>query len=462
MTRPTRSPIELLPAMQAALDDLAPAHDVPGAVLAVSLDGQTVEVATGVASAGTGVEVTPETLFQIGSNTKIYTTTLVLQLVDEGKVDLDAPLRTYLPDLALGDPVATETVTARHLVTHSSGIEGDYFDDHGRGDDCVKQYVASLAGIGQIHPPGAMFSYCNSGFTLAGRLIEQVTGQWYHEALQERILAPLGLADTSVLVEDMIGHRYAVGHLHEGGRLAPTSVVMMPRSSTPAGSRTSATARDVLDFVGMHLNGGRASDGRQVLSAGQVAAMQAPSLPIPGRSGGHVGLGWMLDDWGGSRLMGHTGGTIGQLSFVEAVPELGLAVCLLTNSDSGDLLWGQVGAWIIDQLAGIAMPSPALGEDRRPGLDLDRYVGTYERLNFTYEVCATDDHLELAVRASGLGAGLDHPPARGPLRPFGDHQFRWTNQGHPMILTFHDFDTSGQPRYLHAGSRVSRRLSSTG
>jgi CubicO group peptidase (beta-lactamase class C family) len=118
--------------IQRALDALAARHKVPGASLAV-LDGdQVIEAVTGVASLSTGVEVTPDTLFQIGSNTKLYTTTLVMQLVDQGKVDLDSPVRSYVEDLQLADEKAAAQIKVRHLLTHSSGIQGDHFEDFGR------------------------------------------------------------------------------------------------------------------------------------------------------------------------------------------------------------------------------------------------------------------------------------------------------------------------------------------
>jgi CubicO group peptidase (beta-lactamase class C family) len=179
--------------IQHRLDALARRHRVPGAALAIGQGDELLDFATGVISNRTGVAATPDTLFQIGSNTKLMTTTLIMQLVDAGEVELDEPVRRYVPALELAEPGAAEAITIRQLLTHTSGIEGDYFAEFGRGDDAVERYVASLRDIGLVHQPGQMWSYCNSGFVLAGHVAERLTGQPYHQLLRERVCEPLGL-----------------------------------------------------------------------------------------------------------------------------------------------------------------------------------------------------------------------------------------------------------------------------
>ena len=128
-----------------------------------------------------------DSVFQIGSITKVWTATVVMQLVDEGLLDLDAPVVEVLPELRLADPDVTKQVTMRHLLTHTSGIDGDVFTDTGRGDDCLEKYVGLLGEAAQNHPLGATWSYCNSGFSLLGRVIEKLTGQTWDEALRDRL-----------------------------------------------------------------------------------------------------------------------------------------------------------------------------------------------------------------------------------------------------------------------------------
>src|SRR4051794_27272506 len=218
------------------LDPLRDKHGVPGASLAVLDDGDVVTAASGVLSMATGVDATTDSLFQIGSITKLWTATVVMQLVDEGRIDLDAPVRTYLPAFTVADPEVSTTVTVRHLLTHTSGIDGDHFEDTGRGDDVLEKYVASCARLAQVHPLGATISYCNTGFSILGRIVEVVTDEVWDATIRARVVEPLGLTHTATLPEDVLLHRAAVGHVQPPGRdLAPAPVWSLPRSAGPAG-----------------------------------------------------------------------------------------------------------------------------------------------------------------------------------------------------------------------------------
>src|SRR3954447_17127705 len=147
--------------LQDQLATLLAEHEVPGAAVGVLLDGTVIDHAAGVLSKSTGVDTTADSVFQIGSITKVWTTTLIMQLVDEGKLDIDQPVRRYLPEFAIADATAAETITVRQLMCHIAGFEGDLFTDTGRGDDYVEKYVATLATTTQLFPPGEMFSYNN-------------------------------------------------------------------------------------------------------------------------------------------------------------------------------------------------------------------------------------------------------------------------------------------------------------
>ena len=144
---------------QARLDALRIAHRVPGAALAILVDGEVYELASGVLHRGTGVEVTTDSVFLSGSIAKVYTATLVMQLVDEGKLDLDAPIVEVLPEFATPDPVATATITARQLLSHTGGVTNDFNYDAGRGADCLARYVAAARKVALDCAPGAAVSY---------------------------------------------------------------------------------------------------------------------------------------------------------------------------------------------------------------------------------------------------------------------------------------------------------------
>jgi CubicO group peptidase (beta-lactamase class C family) len=448
--------------IQDRLDALARQHSVPGATLAIGLGDELLDFATGVINVNTTVATTPTSIFQIGSNTKLLTTTLVMQLVDSGDVDLDQPVRRYLPEFALADRDAAEEITVRQLLTHSSGIQGDYFRGFGRGDEAVELYVASLGDIGLVHRPGQLWSYCNTGFVVAGRLAEVLAGSPYHELLRNRICRPLGLRRTTVLVEEMVAERCAVGHVPgPGGTPRVPPVVVMEYAQAPAGSMTTATAAELVRFVQMHLRGGTGVDGGQILSGDSVRAMQQVQLRRPPTSSAPLtqGLGWMIEEWDGKRIIGHGGGTIGQLSFLQAVPDDHLVVALLTNSMTGGLLWRDLGRWLFEELVGTRMPDTPTASDPAPDLPLDRYAGTYERLGVRYLVALEDGGLVVNTELTGdlaeLQQGAVPPPFR--LRAIDEERFAARPYGLDSVVIFEEFER-GRPQFFFEG-RAARRTS---
>ena len=149
-------------------------HKVPGASAAVFRAGQWEVAAAGVTNVTTGVDVTAETVMHIGSITKVLNATLVMQLVDEGRVELTAPLKRYLPDFRVADRAATERITVEMLLNHTCGIDGEYFPDAGPDAERIEDVIPRIARQGQIHAPGAELSYCNSGAVLAGYLAQRL------------------------------------------------------------------------------------------------------------------------------------------------------------------------------------------------------------------------------------------------------------------------------------------------
>ena len=155
------------------------------------------------------------TLFQFGSTGKTFTSVAILRLVEEGTVDLDAPVRTYVPELRLQDGHVAETITVLQLLNHTAGWEGDDFTDTGEGDDAIARYVANMAQLRQLTPPGFVVSYNNASLSLAGRIIEKVTGKVYERAMKELVLDPVGLNDTLFFANDVMTRRFVVGHRRE-------------------------------------------------------------------------------------------------------------------------------------------------------------------------------------------------------------------------------------------------------
>ncbi|ADB49451.1 serine hydrolase domain-containing protein [Conexibacter woesei] len=386
------------------LEELVARYDVPGASVAVLAGGQVATAAAGLLNLDTGVAATADSLFQIGSITKLYTATLVMQLVDEGRIDLDAPAVTYLPELKLADPEVTAAVTVRHLLSHTSGIAGDHFPDLGRGDDVVARYVASCAELGQTLPLGATTSYCNSGFVIAGRIVELLTGQSWDDALASRLVAPLGVSRTFTQPEDVLRFRSALGHMEQDGELRPVSQWTLPRACGPAGL-ICATAADVVAFARTYLDAGRTPAGVQLLSPESVAAMLEPRAALPDTytMGSHFGLGWAAFDGVRPRVYGHNGGTVGQASFLRVVPGADVAIALLTNGGhAADLFDGLVRP-LLEEVAGVATPPPLEPPSVATHVALDPHAGVYERHG---------QRIEVERRGAGLTARLVNT---GPL-----------------------------------------------
>jgi len=392
---------------------LAERHKVPGAALGIMRLGsvsehgasaggradEVIEAAYGYANFPAKIEATTDTLFQIGSMSKVWTATLAMQLVDEGRLDLDAPVAEVLPELRLADAEVAKTVTMRHLLNHTSGIDGDVFTDTGRGDDCVEKYVALLSEQKQNHPLGATWSYCNAGFVLAGRVIEKLTGLTWDAALRQKIYAPLGLKHTVTLPEEALLFRTAAGHVDVAGDPVLAQVWQLPRSLGPAGLICSTTA-DVLAFARMHLAGGLAADGTRVLSAESARAMTRLEAELPDKYslGDSWGIGWIRFDWDGRQLVGHDGNTIGQAAFLRVLPDPdnaggGLAVTMLTNGGHARDMYYELYREIFAELAGVEMPAaiepPAVSADKGPvEADITPHLGRYERAGVLIEVLA--------------------------------------------------------------------------
>jgi CubicO group peptidase (beta-lactamase class C family) len=463
----------------ARLNELATDANVPGAALGIWSDGQEILAAHGVLNAATQVPVTTDSVFQIGSITKIWTATMIMQLVDEGLLSLDTTVSDALPSTRLGTADVSGQVTVRHLLTHTSGIDGDMFTDTGRGDDCVERYVGLLAEVPSVFTPGATYSYCNSGYVLLGRIIEVIDGRSWDESLRERLTGPLAATQTVTLPEEAILRRAAVGH-HRCG--TPVHVWGLPRSIGPAGLIT-ATPGDLLTFARLHLDGGITADGKRLLSEAAVTAMRSACVAIPEFSapGSAIGLGWRLSRWGNRTIVGHDGDTIGQSAYLRIDPEAGIAACLLTNSAESESLYREVFSEVFGDLTGVTMPPPPRPADGLPGSgsgpeaggqpagtpgvsDLERYAGYYERMSRQFDVSVRDGQLRMALTMTGnLAALVDAEPEDLLLYPAeatGSSGTRFvlrSGDDEPWAPVSFDRLADGTP-YLYMSGRVAPRV----
>jgi len=358
-------------------------HKVPGAAIGVYVNGEIFDFASGVLSHATGVAATPDSVFQVGSITKTWTATLVMQLADEGLLDLDATVVTYLPDFDLADSDAAKTMTVRQLLCHKAGFEGDIFTDTGNNDDCVEKYVATLRTDPQLFPPDDMFSYNNAGYCVLGRIIEVLRGKPFDQALREHLFAPLGLTHAATDANSAILFRAAVGHLPNpqdpDGQPVPAPMWSLVKSNAPAGAMLAMRPRDLLAFAAMHLNGGKGADGTQVLSEASATAMRDKQVTVPplGLMGTHWGLGFELFDFPTGFVFGHDGGTVGQSAFLRIVPGKNVAIALLTNGGNPIAVYFEVYRHLLKVLADIDLPASPVPPANPERTDAAKYLGTY-------------------------------------------------------------------------------------
>ncbi|MBB2948275.1 CubicO group peptidase (beta-lactamase class C family) [Actinoplanes lutulentus] len=453
--------------LSARFADVLAANRVPGAAIAVAVGDDIVEHAAGVLNTATGVPATTDSVFQVGSITKPITATLVMQLADEGRVELDAPVRRYLPDFRVADETASAAITVRHLLAHTAGFGGDVFTDTGRNDDAIERYVAALAEVDQVFAPGTMFSYNNAAYVVLGRLIETLRGRPYAACLREGVIEPLGLTHTALGAEQAIMFRAAAGHVsgEPGEPEKPAPVWNLPAAHAPAGSLLAMRPRDLIAFARLHLRDGTGPDGTAVLSPASVAAMRVPqvTLPAPGRFGDSWGLGWDLGHWPGGTVIGHSGGTLGQSSDLRIVPAADVSIAFVQNGGEVAPTVHALTAFLLRELAGVEVPGLPLPPARPERVDPERYAGVY--VSPAGEIVVSgDEHgrLWMEQRPAGIFAEFGGAEPAEQIVPLDDDVFvpARLRLGWHRPVTFLGDDGQGRSQFLHSG-RASRRVVSS-
>ena len=451
-------------ALQEKLDELNAEGGVVGVAAAVLLDGQATYAFSGVTSASNPLEVDEATLFQFGSTGKTLTATAIMVLVEQGRVDLHAPVRTYLPGLTTKVAEVAEKVTVLQLLNHTAGWDGDLFTDTGRGDDALARYVDLVADLEQISPLGTTVTYNNAALGVAGRVVEKVTGTTYEQAVTDLVLTPLGLEDTLTFAEDVMLRRFAAGHERgEDGSVTLARPWPVPRGNTPAGG-WSATAADQVAWARFHLGDGTAPDGTRVLSQENLEAMQTATVQMPGSAlGDAVGISWLLRDVGGVREVAHGGTTHGQHSHFSMVPERGFALVVMTNTaPDGPKLMADLSRWAYEHHLGVVDAPPAPIESSEE--ELAQYAGTYETIASLVEVSVDGGRLALAARSkSGLGESDQDAVQRlvvartaGPGDPFVIPEGPGEGMRGYMVR-----DEGGEVSGMHFGGRLYARVATS-
>ncbi len=382
---------------------------IPGTVVGVSHDDKELIAAFGTTSVEHPLPVTEDTLFQIGSITKTYLATAIMRLVEMGKLELDVPIRAYLPELKLMDETVAARVTMRHLLTHTGGWVGDYFNDFGIGEDALTKMVAKMADLQQLTPLGEIWSYNNSGFYLAGRVIEVITGVNFETAMKELVLDPLGLKMSFFFAHDVITHRFAVGHEVVDKQPKVARPWAIGRAGHPAGGII-CTVKDLFHYARFHMGDGTTSDGTRLLSPESLGLMQTPLFPSTGIS--MIGLSWGITTVDGTKMIGHGGGTNGQVTLLRIVPSRKFSVAVFTNSDEGDTLCFEIVNSATKHYLGLTLPEATplnLPEEK-----LLSYAGQYDAAGAVCEISFREGGLVLQVTPKGGFPTPDSPPPQAP------------------------------------------------
>ncbi len=277
----------------------------------------------------TGRPVTHETLFRIGSTTKPLTALLVMRLVDEGLLELDAPLTAYVPELRLSVPGASERVTVRSLLSHRSGLPSGGEELGHLGPGALAAFARdTLPGYELVAPPGLLFSYSNPGYSLLGHVAERVTGERFGVLMEERVFAPLGM--TRSFFDPLVALTYplALPHrLEADGALTPVHRFFDEPAAWPAGFVMS-NAVDLARFAQALLD---AAGGGGLLRGDGVREMFRPQADLLTADGGAYGLGFFLRTYKGVALAEHGGSIPTYECSFSLAPEEGVALIALAN-----------------------------------------------------------------------------------------------------------------------------------
>ena len=392
--------------------------------------------------------VTAGTTFQIGSIGKSMTALAVLQLVQAGRLDLDAPVSTHLPWFAM--PSRYGPITLRHLLSHTAGLPaGTDFTPAARYEGFA------LRDTEAAWEPGSRFHYSNTGYKLLGWLLEDITGQYYGSVILRRVLEPLGMNATDPVITHATRHNMATGYapLHDD-RPHRRNDTLMPATwmEYPVGDGSQAsTAADMARYARVWLNGGR-GDAGVVASPAMYSMMTTPAIAMSrGDAYQHdygYGFGIISHQADGHHFIGHGGSTVGFRAIMLTDQTDGLGVVMLCNGSDVDTYAPARYALQFAAAIGNGQPAPEPPEVPDPTrvADAQRYAGSYvdERNGNTLSVSTEGDRL-LVNRAGGAGMTLEHVSGHTFCAPRDDFdpyplRFRYREDGGddgPMVEVHH-------------------------
>ena len=427
--------------------------NVPGVAIGIYHKGEEFSTGFGVTSIEHPLPVTPDTLFQTGSISKTFTGTLMMMLAEQGKVYLDAPIHKYIKDFKLRDESVARKVTIRHLLTHTGGWVGDYFNDFGNGDDALDNMVKDIAKLPQIQPLGTIWSYNNTGFNVASRVIEIVTKKPYEQTLQEMLLDPLGLDMTYLYPSDILfTHRFVVGHYRKEDKIQVARPWAIGRAGNGVGGVIS-TVKDLLKYARFHMG-----NGDRIVMRKSLEAMRKVQVSAGGR--GDMGITWFIRYADDLKVYAHGGATLGQRAYFFYIPEKDFALAILTNSDDGGIITTQTFDWALDLYFNIKQKSPK--PIKTTPMELKEYVGRYKIGTECFDIRVNGEHLVYHHIPLGGFPRPDTPPgpAMPPMRFALYEKDKIVGLDEPYNGALGDIirDENGHVRFFRVGGRAHLKI----
>ncbi len=352
------------------------------------------------------IAATPDTIYRVGSITKLFTAMAAMQLAEQGKLDIDQPLQRYLPQFTIKSRFDdSEPITPRTLMTHHSGLPSDRINGMW-GDETAHFTDISMALKDEYvaDPPNTIFSYSNLGFTLLGHLVEEVSGTPYAEYIEQQILRPAGMKHAYIDGNLRNDNRSSMGYFKKEKHTTPHL------RDTPAGSLNSS-AVDLAHFAQTLFAGGRNND-TQILKPETLAQMQQyQDGDAPFDLQRFIGLAWILDDRLGDEaglIASHNGGTLMFRSAFMTLPKHKLAVVVLANSNTANEVVSQIAEkalkLALESKTGITSQPVTKLKQKRPTLakDLERLLGIWSSSIGLVKVHRQGDQLKVELDGKQL------------------------------------------------------------
>jgi len=427
--------------------------DVPGVAVGIYHKGKEWTAGFGATSVEHPLPVTPDTLMQTGSISKTFTGTLLMMLAEQGKVNLDAPVRRYIKDFKLADENVAKKVTIRHLLTHTGGWVGDYFNDFGNGDDALDKMVKDIAKLPQIQRLGTIWSYNNTGFNVASRVIEVVTKKTYEKALQEMLLDPLSLDMTYLYPSDILfTHRFVVGHYRKDKKTHVARPWAIGRAGNGVGGVVS-TVKDLLKYARFHMG-----NGNKIIKRKTLEDMRKKQVNAGGR--GDMAITWFIRYADNLTAYAHGGATYGQQAYFFYIPEKDFALAILTNSDDGGIITAQTFWWALDLYFGIKLRSPKPLETPQ---ELKEFSGRYQIGTECFDIKIKGKQLVYHhIPLGGFPTPDTSPgPAMPPMRFAFYDQDKLIGLDEPYHGALADIirNNEGRVEYFRVGGRAHKKIS---